>query len=133
MMMMLIPFGVINKNGRRYLSEEVEFIEDRPLLGTLVHPMDKDSLWMGKIPIADVAATAKVIRAQDGIYIDIKFEGVQGLLMEEGIANGLTPVANGFGRLDEDGTVREFKLVSFFLTNVSAFETLSEPVNNNKA
>lgn len=111
----LIEYGKKNLNGRTYSPTETDWDAGRILLGTISYP---DSY---EIPLDQVAASAKVFARADGVYAEVTTFGPNAQAFETLLNDGLTVVPAGAGRVDECGTIRGYRLISFFLTNEPSF------------
>lgn len=111
----LIEYGKKNLNGRTYLPTETDWDTDRVIIGTI------ESMDTYTIPLNKVAAHAKIYSKPDGVYADITTLGPNASVFESLLNEGFTVVPSGAGRVDADGIIRGYKLISFFLTKEPSF------------
>ena len=107
----LIEYGKPNGNGRTYQPDHTDW-PDRLIYGTIDPPKDFS------IPVADIVASARVFERPDGVWGEItpvRRDEDLANLFEQMVDNGFTVVPCGAGRI-EDGVVKDFRLISFFLT-----------------
>ena len=103
---------MVNGNGRTYLPTDTSW-PDRLLYGTIEHPKDFS------VPLDKIVASARVFERPDGVWAEVtpvRTNPDLANLFERMIDNGYTVVPSGAGRIDENGVVRDFRLISFYLT-----------------
>lgn len=112
----IIDYGKLTRTGRSYSPTET-LIPERQIYGTIEPP---DGL---SIPVQDVCAFARVFERPDGVWAEIATleQHHHGRTFSELMDAGYSVAPMGAGNIAEDGLVRNYHLVSFYLTKEPSF------------
>jgi len=108
----LIHFGYLNKNGRKYREDNVDFNElsGKTLYGEINHPDTFD------INLANVSHIIKNFEIKKHVlYGDIKLlDTIQGRILKEYVLlNNVVFRPRGSGLINQDGTIESYKIYTF--------------------
>lgn len=101
----LIPFGVLNKNNRRYTKECIKNLPKSV-------PIVREMKGIEEIDPSDIVGSASIHEKEDGIYItDCNItDPSYSAMVQEMMNRGGRFVPAGIGNVEEDGTIKDFEL-----------------------